>query len=147
MQAGEREPGLRFPARDRQHPHARQPGPVGGVGQQHGLAHAGLAEDEQDLARPRDRVYQGAQPGQAGVPADDGSGLLGGEFTGAWHLPVLSASALCQRRLQPEQRPRPQDARGAQSAVTRPIPRRQRPGQSRGVRGHPSRNQPRTQPW
>ena len=39
MKPGEREFRLRS-AGDRQHPHARRPGPVGGVGQQHGLAHA-----------------------------------------------------------------------------------------------------------
>ncbi len=50
VQPGEREPGFRFPAGDRQHPQARGPGPPGGVGQQHGLAHPGLAGDEQDLA-------------------------------------------------------------------------------------------------
>ena len=71
MQPGEREPGLRFPAGDRQHPHARRPGPAGGVGQEHGLAHPRLAGDQQDLAGLRDRIHQRAQPGQPGVPADD----------------------------------------------------------------------------
>ncbi len=93
MQPGEREFGLRFPAGDRQYPHARRPGPSGGVRQQHGLAHPRLTGDQQDLACLRDRIHQSAQPGQPGVPADDGCGLLRGEFTGAWHLPVLSASA------------------------------------------------------
>ena len=93
VQPGEREFGLRFPAGDRQYPHARRPGPFGGVGQQRGLAHACLAGDDQDLARLRDRIHQRAQPGQRGVPADDGCGLLWGEFTGAGHLPVLSGSA------------------------------------------------------
>src|SRR5258708_14446974 len=47
---------------------------------------------------------------------------LRGEFTGAWHVPVLSASAFRQRRPQAEQRPRPGHARRAQSAVTPRIP-------------------------
>jgi len=34
-----------------------------------------------------------AQPGQASLPADDPS-TLGGEFTGTWHEPVLSAITL-----------------------------------------------------
>ena len=122
MQPGEREPGLRFPAGDRQHPHARRPGPAGGVRQQHGLAHPRLAGDEQDLACLRDRIHQPAQPGQPGFPADDGCGLLCGEFTGTWHVPVLSASALRQRRPQAQQRPWPGHARSAQSAVTPRIP-------------------------
>jgi hypothetical protein len=50
MQPGERESGLRFPAGDGQHPHARQPRPFGGVGQQHSLAHPGFTGDDQDLA-------------------------------------------------------------------------------------------------
>jgi hypothetical protein len=103
-------------------PHARQPGPSGGVGQQHGLAHPCLTGDQQDLARPRDRIYQSAQPGQPGLPANDARGLLGGKFTGTWHLPVLSASAFRQRRPQAKPRPRPEHARGAQSAVSRRIP-------------------------
>ena len=124
MQPGEREPGLRFPAGDRQHPHARRPGPFGGVGQQHGLAHPRFTGDQQHLAGRRDRIYQGAQPGQPGVPADDRCLLLCGEFTGAWHGPVLSASAFRQRRPQAQQRPRPGHARSAQSAVTPRIPPR-----------------------
>src|SRR5258708_32501491 len=47
---------------------------------------------------------------------------LRGEFTGPWHVPVLSASAFRQRRPQAEQRPRPGHARRAQSAVTPRIP-------------------------
>ena len=50
MQPGEREPGLRFPAGDRQHPRARQPRPVGGVRQQQGLADPRLADHQQNLA-------------------------------------------------------------------------------------------------
>ena len=93
VQPGEREFGLRFPAGDRQYPHARQPGPVGGVGQQRGLAYACLAGDDQHLACLRDRIHQPAQPGQPGLPPDDGRGLACWELTGAWHLPVLSGSA------------------------------------------------------
>ena len=94
MQPGEREPGLRFPAGDRQHPHPRGPGPFGGVGQQHGLAHPRLTDDQQHLACGRDRIHQPAQPGQPSLPANDPSPPLGGEFTGTWHEPVLSASTL-----------------------------------------------------
>ena len=89
MQPGERESGLRFPARDRQHPHARPPRPVGGIRQEHGLAHPRGTGNEQYLAGRWDRIHQSAQPGQPGFPADDACG----EFTGTWHLPVLSASA------------------------------------------------------
>ena len=92
MQPGEREFRLRFPAGDRQHPHARRPGPVGGVRQQHGLAHPRLAGDQQDLAGQRDRIHQCAQPGQPGFPADDTCELSFGRVTRAWHAPVLSAS-------------------------------------------------------
>ena len=112
MQPGEREPGLRFPAGDRQHPHARPPGPAGRVRQQHGLAHPRLAGDDQDLSGRGDRIHQCGQPGQPGLPADDGCGVLGGEFTGTWHLPVLSAGAFRQRRPQAQQRPWPGHARG-----------------------------------
>jgi hypothetical protein len=93
VQPGEREFRLRLPPGDRQDPHACRPCPSGCVGQQRGLAHARLARDDQDVACLRDRVHQRAQPGQHGVPADDGCGLLCGEFTGAGHLPVLSGSA------------------------------------------------------
>ena len=63
MQPGEREPGLRFPAGDRQDPQTRQPGPADGVRQEHGLAHPCLAGDDQDLACLRGRIHQPAQPG------------------------------------------------------------------------------------
>ena len=49
--------------------------------------------DDQYLAGRGDRIHQPAQPGQPGFPADDACGVLCGEFTGTWHLPVLSASA------------------------------------------------------
>ena len=68
MQPGEREFRLRFPAGDRQHPHARRPGPSGGVGKEHGLAHARLAGDQQDLACPRDRLHEPAQPRKRRLP-------------------------------------------------------------------------------
>ena len=86
MQPGEGESGLRFPAGDRQHPQAGPPGPAGGVGQEHGLAHPRLTGDQQDLAGLRDRIHQSAQPGQTGVPANDQCGPLCGEFTGTWHV-------------------------------------------------------------
>ena len=63
MQPGERKFRLRFPAGDRQYPHARRACPFGGVRQEHGLAHACLTDDEQDLAGLRDRIYKAAQPG------------------------------------------------------------------------------------
>jgi hypothetical protein len=76
MQPGEREFRLRLPAGDRQHPHARGPRPFGGVRQQRGLAHARLADNQQDPARLRDRIDKTAQPGQTVFPADDAFGLL-----------------------------------------------------------------------
>ena len=45
------------------------PGPPGCVGQEHGLAHARLAGDEQDLAGLRDRLDESTQPRKAGFPA------------------------------------------------------------------------------
>ena len=124
MQPGEREPGLRLPASDRQHPHPRGPRAPGSVGQQHGLAHPRLTRDQQHPAGPRDRIHQGAQPGQPSLPADHPSPPLGGQFTGTWHEPVLSGQYAHQHRLQAQQRPRPGHARSPQSAVTRPIPPR-----------------------
>jgi hypothetical protein len=76
VQPGEREFRLRFPAGDGQDSHACRPCPVGCVRQEHGLAHACLADDEQDLACLRDRIHESAQPGLPGVPADDACGLL-----------------------------------------------------------------------
>ena len=60
MQPGEREFGLRFPASNGQYPHARQPGPVGGIRQEYGLAHARLTGDDQDPAGLRAWVHQPA---------------------------------------------------------------------------------------
>ncbi len=76
VQPGEREFRLRFPAGDGQCPHARRPGPFGCVRQEHGLAHACLADDEQDPACLRDRIDESAQPGKRGFPADEAGGLL-----------------------------------------------------------------------
>ena len=76
MQPGEREPGLRFPAGDRQHPHPRRPCPFGRIIQEHCLAHARLTGDQQHLAGLREGLYQSAQPGKPGFPANDACGLL-----------------------------------------------------------------------
>ena len=76
MQPGEREFRLRFPAGDRQYPHARRPGPSGYVGQKQSLAHARLAGDEQDLACPQDRLHEPTQPRKPRLPANDATGLL-----------------------------------------------------------------------
>ena len=106
MQPGEREFRLRFPAGDRQDPHARRPGPSGGVGKQHGLAHARLTGDEQDLAGMRDRLHEPAQPRQARFPANDASWLRR-ESGRARHAPVLYlGQCVRQRRLQASQRDR-----------------------------------------
>ena len=75
MQPGEREFRLRFPAGDGKYPHARRPCPVGCVRQEHGLAHARLADDEQDLACLRDRIHESTQPGNPGFPADEAGRL------------------------------------------------------------------------
>ena len=76
MQPGEREPRLRLPAGDRQHPRSRRPGPLGRVCQQRGLAHAGLTDHQQHLAHWRGRINQSAQLSTLGSPADDVIGPL-----------------------------------------------------------------------
>jgi hypothetical protein len=91
MQPGEREFRLRFPAGDRQDPHARRPGPSGCVGKEHGLAHAGLADDEQDLTGMRNRLHEPTQPRKTGFPANDATGLR--ESSRAWHMPVLTSAS------------------------------------------------------
>ena len=58
MQPGVHEFRLRFPAGDPQDPHARRPGPSGGVRKEDGLAHARVAGDQQDPACPWDRLHQ-----------------------------------------------------------------------------------------
>jgi hypothetical protein len=83
MQPGERELRLRFPPGDRQHPHARRPRPPGCVRQEHGLAHARLTGNEQDLACPRDRLHEATQPRKPGFPANNATGLLRRKFTRA----------------------------------------------------------------
>ena len=92
MQPREREFRLRFPAGDRQDPHARRPGPSGCVRQEHGLAHARLAGDEQDLACPRDRLHEPTQPREPGFPANDATGLRR-ELSRTWHVPVLTSAS------------------------------------------------------
>jgi hypothetical protein len=76
VQPGEGELRLRFAGGNRQYPHAGRPGLFGYVRQEHGLAHARLADDQQDLAGQRDRVDEPAQPGEPRFPADDALWLL-----------------------------------------------------------------------
>ena len=76
MQPRERQVRLRLPAGDRQDPDTGRPGLPSGAGQQRGLAHPGLAGDDQHLAGLRDGIQQSAQPGQPRVPANDPGGRL-----------------------------------------------------------------------
>ena len=70
VQPGERQVLLRLPAGRRQYPHPRRPGLPRGLGQQGGLAHARIAQEQQHPAFLIRRGQQFPQPGQFLLPAD-----------------------------------------------------------------------------
>ncbi len=72
MQACECEVRLRLPGGGPQHPQASGPSSPRGVRQQHALAHARITEHHEHLAFRRDRIDEGPEPGELGIPADDG---------------------------------------------------------------------------
>jgi hypothetical protein len=77
VQPGERQVLLRLPAGRRQDPHPRRPGPPRRLGQQDGLAHARIAQEQQHPAFRIRRGHQIPQPGQFLLPADQARVLVG----------------------------------------------------------------------